>query len=374
MKKRDLALTIVFVAFIAVFAVLLAALPKTSYSENEKRVLSNFPELTFETLTDGDFSSGIDTYTSDHFPFRDAFVGLNSYFELYTGRNGASGVYKCKDGYLIAAPEKPDLELTKRNVERFSEFAQQNGLSAKLMVVPTAGYIMDDVLPKNHEAYHDDEVFSAVKENLNNLTLIDLRDVYKEQAKEKQLYYKTDHHVTSEGAYLMYKSYCENSAIAPIEEFGNKEVLQGFYGTNYSKSGLWGEKPDTLEIWHSSTGNTFSVIVDDVTSKNTYDSLYFMEHDKNMDKYPVFLNGNHAVVTVKNNEVKNGKKLLVIKDSFAHCFATFLCENYEQITMVDLRYYRQSVSELVSNEGLNEMLVLYGTDNLVSSTDVAWLQ
>lgn len=120
----------------------MAALPKTSYSENEKRVLSNFPELTFETLTDGDFSSGIDTYTSDHFPFRDAFVGLNSYFELYTGRNGASGVYKCKDGYLIAAPEKPDLELTKRNVERFSEFAQQNGLSAKLMVVPTAGYIM----------------------------------------------------------------------------------------------------------------------------------------------------------------------------------------------------------------------------------------
>ena len=93
-----------------------------------------------------------------------------------------------------------------------------------------------------------------------------------------------------------------------------------------------------------------------------------------MDKYPVFLNGNHAVVTVKNNEVKNGKKLLIIKDSFAHCFATFLCENYEQITMVDLRYYRQSVSELVSNEGLNEMLVLYGTDNLASSTDVAWLQ
>ncbi len=366
--------TFIFLAFIGVLAILLFALPKSDYSQNEKRVLADFPEVSFESITSGEFSTGIDTYTADQFPFRDFFVGINSYYELLTGRNGVSGVYKCKDGYLIATPQELDEELCKRNVERFAEFAKQQGLPSTLMVVPTAGYIMEEELPANHDRYEDDKIFDIIQENKGELNFIDLRDTFQKSKENTQLYYKTDHHLTSAGAYVMYQQFCKQNGIEPVTEFSEKEILKDFYGTNYSKSGLWMEKPDEVEIWHSASGNQFEVTIDDSTEKQTYDSLYFYEHDKNMDKYPVFLDGNHSLVTVRNKDCHNGKKLLIIKDSFAHCFTTFLCEDYEEIYMIDLRYYRNSVSDFIEQNEVNELLYLYGADNISSSTDTAWLQ
>lgn len=366
--------TFIFLAFIGVLAILLFALPKSDYSQNEKRVLADFPEVSFESITSGEFSTGIDTYTADQFPFRDFFVGINSYYELLTGRNGVSGVYKCKDGYLIATPQELDEELCKRNVERFAEFAKQQGLPSTLMVVPTAGYIMEEELPANHVRYEDDKIFDIIQENKGELNFIDLRDTFQKSKENTQLYYKTDRHLTSAGAYVMYQQFCKQNGIEPVTEFSEKEILKDFYGTNYSKSGLWMEKPDEVEIWHSASGNQFEVTIDDSTEKQTYDSLYFYEHDKNMDKYPVFLDGNHSLVTVRNKDCHNGKKLLIIKDSFAHCFTTFLCEDYEEIYMIDLRYYRNSVSDFIEQNEVNELLYLYGADNISSSTDTAWLQ
>lgn len=373
MKKSRYAVAIVFIAFIAIFAVLLAALPKQEYSQNEKKMLAGFPEASFETLTSGEFSSDLDTFTSDQFPFRELFVGINSYYDLLSGRNGASGVYKCSDGYLVAVPEELDAELCARNVERLAQFAKDNDLPATMMIVPNAGYMLTDKLPANHESYPDDEIYDIAAKNADGVSLIDLRGVFAENS-DKQIYYRTDHHVTTEGAYLMYTAFCEAQGLEPVDAFAEKETLIDFYGTNYSKSGLWLEQPDVVEIWHSANDYGYEVTVDDVSEKNTYDSLYFYEHDENMDKYPVFLNGNHALVTVKNEDVKNGRRIMIIKDSFAHCFSTFLCENYEELIMVDMRYYRGNVSELAASEGVTELLFLYGADNISGSTDIAWLQ
>ena len=74
------------------------------------------------------------------------------------------------------------------------------------------------------------------------------------------------------------------------------------------------------------------------------------------------------------NKAASGGKLLLLKDSFGHSIAPFLSENYSEIIMVDLRYYKLPVSELIEKEGITEMLVLYGLDNLCNDTDVAWLK
>lgn len=373
MKKTKYIFISIFLVFIFVFAVLLAALPKKDYSENEKRVLSLFPSFSVEALFDGTWFKDIETFVSDQFPFRDAFVGINSYFNLITGRNGASGVYKCDEGYLIADPDEIDLNRTQRNGEIISEFVKTSGLPATLIVVPTPGYIMEDVLPANHKEYHDDEIFEYAG-NVDGVQLLDLREVFMENKENAQIYFKTDHHLTTEGSYLMYKQFCEHKGLTPVTEFAKTEVLEDFYGTNYSKSGLWLEKPDTVEIRHSANGYEYEVTVDDISEKKTYDSLYFYEHDENMDKYPVFLNGNHALVTIKNKSVTNGQKLLVVKDSYSHCFATFLCENYEEIYLVDLRYFRLSTTELIEANGITELLFLYGAENYANMSDISWLR
>jgi len=248
--------------------------------------------------------------------------------------------------------------------KKLSEYGYDKYIKTKRKV----GYILDDKLPKFHEEYNDEKIFSLVKEK-SEIELIDLRVAFKNE--KSQLYYKTDHHLTAQGSYLMYEKYCEAIGES-AKTFETKEVFDGFYGTTYSRSGLWGKKPDTIEVWKNENTDV-EVIIDDATTQKTANSLFFTEHLNEDDKYPVYLDGNHSLVTIKNKANNSGKKLLIIKDSYAHCFTTFLYEHYSEIYMVDMRYYRKSVSSLVSENGITDVLYLYGVDNFSTDTNSAWL-
>ncbi|MBP9989150.1 MAG: hypothetical protein KBT46_06590 [Ruminococcus sp.] len=371
-KVKIFPLTLAFVFFVFSLSFLFIVLPKKYKSENEKRILSKFPQLTASSLTSGKFTSDLDTYLADHFPFRDVFVGINSYANLAMGQNGDSGVYKGKDGYLITAPEKFDPVKIKKNTKYISDFSRRTMLPTSFILVPTAGYIMDEKLPENHKKYYDDNVFSIVKNNSLGFDLVDLRENFKTSKDEIQLYYKTDHHLTSSGSISMYNYFCQYKKIEPAE-FTLDKTVDGFYGTAYSKSGLWLEKPDDIEIWKSKSKTDYSVLISDGNKTKTSKDLYFNSHLEEMDKYPVFLDGNHGYVQIKNKNCHNGKRLLLIKDSYAHCFSTFLIENYEEIDMIDLRYYHNSFKNIIEDNSLNEILFVYGVENLMSSTDISWL-
>jgi hypothetical protein len=103
--------------------------------------------------------------------------------------------------------------------------------------------------------------------------------------------------------------------------------------------------------------------------------MYFPENLQGADKYTVFLNGNNPVTTIKNPQNKGKEKLLVIKDSFSHCLAPFLSEEFSQVTLVDLRYYKKSVSEeLCSENDFDKVLICYGMDNFLEDKDLAFLE
>jgi len=102
--------------------------------------------------------------------------------------------------------------------------------------------------------------------------------------------------------------------------------------------------------------------------------MFFPDHLKEDDKYPVFIDGNHALTEITNTNAERGT-LVVIKDSFSHCMAPFLAENYKKVVLLDLRYYKmENVSALVQREKPEQLLVLYGIDNLATDTDLVWLQ
>ncbi|MBR6511952.1 MAG: hypothetical protein IKT24_00550 [Clostridia bacterium] len=365
MRKRIL--TIVFCSFILIFSVLTVLLPKKASSENEKRILATFPEVTVKSITDGSFMTKFDTYVADHFAFRDKWVGAYSYARLAIGLNGAGGVYAGKDGYLIAAPADINETSALANVNKILQFANDTKANCTLMVVPSTGYIMNDKLPKQHRDYYDDWFLDTIKSS-DNFTYIDLRDTFKANKDKEQLYYKTDHHITSEGALLLYQAFCDSQGLTP-ETFTLSRTIDGFYGTSYSKSGLWLKEPDTIDIYESTDPSKYTVTIDN----KEYDSLFFPEKEETADKYEVFLNGNHPLTIIKNNSNQNGKKLLIVKDSYSHCFATMLAENYEELILVDLRYYRDSTKDLLEEYGITDVLFLYGIENLATSTDFGWL-
>jgi hypothetical protein len=146
---------------------------------------------------------------------------------------------------------------------------------------------------------------------------------------------------------------------------------EGFYGTTWSGSGYWLTPPDRVELWDA--GVPVTVTVDDGAGETkTHNSPFFLKHLDELDQYPVYLDGNHALTTIENPNAPGGT-LLVIRDSYAHCFGTFLAAQYQKVYLIDLRYFRTPVSEFLWEHPADRMLVLYGVDNLLTDNNSAWL-
>lgn len=369
---------VVFLIFIYGMALWFLFSPKTDYSSSEKRYLQKFPDANVEKVLSGEFGSEFETFFADRFPQRNTWVGINAYTTLAEGNNGASGVYNCKNGCLINKPVSTENNLDK-NISAVADFAKSIDTPTTVMLVPSTGYIADDVLPTFHDKYNDDEDISRISSTLSKdkISFVDLRERFKSEYKNgSQLYYKTDHHWTTKGAYTGYQELCKALGVTPIDDSTlKKDSYPDFYGTTYSSSGFWLTPPDNIEIWSNpnNSSKNISVKITEGANIKTSGSMYFTDHLKEDDKYPVFIDGNHALTEITNTNAKNGTVLL-IKDSFSHSLAPFLAENYSKVVLVDLRYYKESVSDLVTTYKPEQVVVLYGIDNLATDTDIVWLK
>lgn len=364
---------LVFLVFLAAMALLLLFSPVREYSENEKRYLAGRPEVSAENILSGEAQKELEKFTADQIPGRDFFVGVNAYWNLATGRNAAQDIYYCDEGYLINAPKQADEKIFTDNLTRFDQFAEKLGVPADLVMVPTTGYLMEEVLPAFHKEYQDDALYDLAGTLLENVRLVDVRDALKQGKDGGQICYRTDHHLTSYGNYLLYEAYQKaNNATYLSRDAYEVTSYDGFYGTDWSGSGYWLVDPDTVEVWDAGLAPTVTLI-DGGAEPKVSNGLFYLSHLENLDKYPIFLDGNHAMVTIHNPDAQGGN-LLVIRDSYAHCLSTFLAADYQNIYLVDLRYYRQSVSEFVAEHPVDRVLYLYGMDNLITDTNSAWLQ
>ncbi|MBQ7744723.1 MAG: hypothetical protein IJT85_04035 [Ruminococcus sp.] len=377
--KLRFAPAVLFVAFIFGLAIWFVVNPKADYSSSEKRYLQQFPETSVDTVLSGEFSEKFETYFADHFPQRNMWVGLNSYYNLGIGLNGRNGVYNSADGYLINVPVDKE-NYVRKNIRVLAEFKEKIGdVPMTVMLAPSTGYIATDKLPLIHDSYNDDTYFAETAKTLgeSGVNFVDLRETFKQKyAEGVQLYYRTDHHWTTDGAYEGYVKLCEKLGVQPADKDSfAKTAYGGFYGTTYSTSGYWLTKPDSITVYDNqeNTDKNITVKISEDGKDNHYGSMFFYNHIDEDDKYPVFLDGNHALTEIQNKNAKNGT-IVVIKDSFSHSLAPFLAENYSKVVLVDLRYYKQSVSELIKKENPEQVVALYGIDNLATDTDIVWLQ
>ena len=377
--KLRFAPAVLFVAFIFAMAIWFVVNPKADYSSSEKRYLQQFPETSVDTVLSGEFSEKFETYFADHFPQRNMWVGLNSYYNLGIGLNGRNGVYNSADGYLINVPVNKE-NYVRKNIRVLAEFKEKIGdVPMTVMLAPSTGYIATDKLPLIHDSYNDDTYFAETAKTLgeSGVNFVDLRETFKQKyAEGVQLYYRTDHHWTTDGAYEGYVKLCEKLGVQPADKDSfAKTAYGGFYGTTYSTSGYWLTKPDSITVYDNqeNTDKNITVKISEDGKDNHYGSMFFYNHIDEDDKYPVFLDGNHALTEIQNKNAKNGT-IVVIKDSFSHSLAPFLAENYSKVVLVDLRYYKQSVSDLIKKENPEQVVALYGIDNLATDTDIVWLQ
>lgn len=357
-------LCVVFLLFIGLTSVFMLIGPKSNYSENEKRYLTEMPAFSTESLKDGSFFGEFSSFLSDRIPLRDFYVGVNAYTNLLMGKNGANKVYFADDGYLINAPEEGGEENFIKNTDKFESFSKQLNIPSKLIIIPRAGYILEDKLPLLSKEYNDGEYLKLADSKTDFVQLVDVTETLKN--KDEQVFYKTDHHLTSMGNFLIYDYLSDNEYVKY-----NKESYDSFYGTTRSSSGYWLTKSDNVELWQDGGEYTVTIIESGKEDKKS-DSLFFKEHLKNDDKYPVFLDGNHPLVKIENNSGGEGN-LLIIKDSFAQGLAPFLARDYKNIYLIDMRYYRAPVTTFIQENNVDEILYVYGLSTLLTDTSAMWL-
>lgn len=363
---------IVFCLFLFSFAVVLLVCPDLEYSEKEKRYLGTSPTFSLESVLDGTFQTQLEDWIADQFPARDFWVGLHAYSQLLLGRNAHQSIYMTSDGYLVNAPATQDLSYFRKSLSRFDEFAEKTGLPASLLMVPSTGALHSETLPRGHEPYPDDQMYLEAAENAEYLEVLDFRTELLAADQVQSVAYHTDHHLTSYGNYVLYSAFRQRvgKSYSPEDHYAVTAVPD-FYGTTWSGSGYWLTRPDTLEIWNSGI-NVNVTITDDAATQIKSDTMFFGQHLEELDKYPVFLDGNHALTQISNPDSEGGT-LLIIKDSYAHGLAPFLAEHYQTIFLLDLRYYRGNISEFAAENGVDELLFIYGTSTLLTDTNSAWL-
>lgn len=231
------------------------------------------------------------------------------------------------------------------------------------MLIPNSIYINQEKLPDNVIPENQEQIINEIYQKLNNdINKINVTEVLLNN-KDKYIFFKTDHHMTSLGAYLTYNEFCLVSNKQPklLQNFEEKIVSKDFLGTFDSKAQVPNQETDIISIYVNEKNTNVEVQYDNETTNSIYNEEYLSKKDK----YSYFLNGNNAKVVVKTNG-QNGKKLLLIKDSYSHIMAQFLCQDYEELHFIDPRYYKLSLSEYARNNEITEILFLYNVSNIVS--------
>ncbi len=369
-KRSDILTCVLFLCFVFGMLTLFLLLPGQDFSEKEKRYLAEAPALTWETLLSGEFGEQAETYLADHIPGRDFFVGLASYYDLLTGRQVTKDVYTAEGDRLVEPPVAWDQAAAEKNMKAINAFAETVDRPVDLMIVPSAGFILEDSIQGLRDPYTDDEIIRTIYDMAGeNVTCRDLVSVFADADDKQDLYYRTDHHWTSRGAYTAYSAYMGmlgRDYLAQDAFFVERHG--GFYGSNYSRSGLWLLPGEDVELWKTDTAFT----VTNGETETVHEGLFYPERLEELDKYTVYLDGNHSTVCIENPEGEG--KLLVIRDSYANCLGTFLANSYETVVMVDLRYYKKPVSELLASEEFTNVLVCYSLGNFMTDANVIWLR
>ena len=330
----------------------------------ENRVLTAKPKATAQNIISGKYTADLGKYLADQFPLRDGFVSLKAYFELLQGKRENNGIIYGKENVLI--PKAENKNILKDNLNSIKVFEENLDKEVLVAALPRTIDVFGEFLPVGYPKEQNEKIWeeydALTKEK--NLKTADLYDALC----QSNAYYFTDHHYTSEGAYLTYRLLSDELNYTPKEQdfFQIERVSDDFCGTSMRSSGFYLAKKDSIALYRYEGDTDYTVVADDEQI-----SLYDTEKLETTDKYGVFLGGNHTRVDITSG--KDKPRLLIVRDSFADSLVPFLAIHYD-ITLIDLRYFKDSVAQLVNQGDYDKVLVLLNISEIATSKNLSYLQ
>ena len=361
-KAMQITTAVLFCLFIGGFGLLHLILPDRTFSPTENRNLSTLPAFSWDALVDGSYTADLEEYLSDQFPLRDDWMGLKARYEWLLGKREFHDVF-LSDDTLIS--KITDTSRAENNLEHILKLLEKTDRPVYLGLIPTAAEIWKDKLPEGAPAFDQSAYLEQAKEL--GAIWVDIAGKLSEHSDE-QIFYRTDHHWTSLGAYYGYSALLEATGLEVPALGEGKTVSSDFYGTLYSTSGIHWLEPDTIEYY---------VFGDEITVENgltgEIGGLYVESKLAEKDKYSSFMGGNNPLYIIRNPNAATDKKLLVVRDSYTDSLAPFLSQTYSEIHLVDLRYYRVSVADYAEMVEADEIFLCYSVENFVKDADAVFI-
>ncbi len=333
-----------------------------TYSPVEKRELQTRPEISITKVLDGRFQKKYESYLRDQFPGRDHWVSFQTDMELFMGKNEIHNVYIGKNHYLLEhyTEKEFDPQQISKNLQALEKFvgkAKQNA-DVHVMMVPTKSWVLREKLPAFAPHYKEQKFYDALQQKLEKEDVLISVEPVLDAHKEEEIYYRTDHHWTTLGAWYAYEQYTKAVGGDLQRAQGKKKfrcISKEFYGTTYAKIN-YARQADKIEIYEPADKLRVVYNMGEKKTKTLYDVSFL----KTADQYSVFTGGNQAVLEITGG-IKNGKTLLLIKDSFANSILPFLAEDYEKLVVVDLRQLNVSGDRLLEMFSPTDILILYNS-------------
>lgn len=400
-RKINITVTALFLVLIFGFGIAFWVVPDTDFSPEENRPLQTFPTVNAESWLDGQVSSRLITYYSDQFPLRNAWVGLHALGELGAGRGESNGVLVGQNGQLAVRRFDAYLNRFERleDTDCYSSPHVDRGLAAvvelqqtlKKKSIPLCVVLAprtidvtvgDFAYPSDISDGLDATIQSAMQ--AGGVNSVELLETFRELHEAGEyVYYRTDHHWTTKGAYTAYAAVMESwgmgDQILPESYFTVREVPD-FYGTTHARAGLFFIPADTLEIWEAPDDGRFTVfeLTADKEVKTVIASGFISEkYLSEKDKYGAFLDGTHRMLFIMDTEAaakgESRPRLLLARDSFANSMVPFLARHFD-ICMVNLTGGMTNLSQLCEEYGCQRVLVVCNRENLIASDCLTLLE
>lgn len=348
--------------------------PIRDFSDLENKKLAQKPDFSIKSLmAEGDqsYTMKYEKYVNDQFVLRDQWISLKSRSEFMLGKTENNNVVYGKDHYMFEKYFTTDEDRLEKNTAFVREFAKKYSGQTQItsLLIPYSYEVLSDKVPRGLAFVDQDARIKELnrifaEDGIHALELLPTMQKHKDE----YIYYRTDHHWTTLGAYYAYRDFCESRGKTPVELSSlTGHQAADFYGTLFSKSKAFNAVPDTIDYYDFSTEST---VIDGKESEG----LYSMDKFEKRDKYGAFLHGNNGLTVIKSGEEdrpRDGSRVLLVKDSFGNCFAPFLLHNYDEVWVVDLRYLKEDMSKLMEENQFEDVLILYGFPQFESYPSVS---
>ncbi|MCF0229240.1 MAG: hypothetical protein HUJ76_06045 [Parasporobacterium sp.] len=348
--------------------VFLIASHDRTFSPKENRVLQQAPELTGDGLASGKYMTQAEDFVADQFFLRDGWISYKMNVDKILGKKESNGIYLGKNGYLIEAAAVPDEKNMSKNLDAIADFCSRHDFNAVMSVVPNAVSICSHLLPAGAPAADQMKYLADIRERLSGvLQFADVSETLNSHNRE-YIYYKSDHHWTSLGAYHAFNYIAPYIGIdSPVNAYDIYCVTDSFTGTLSSASGAASVR-DEIDIYVPKSDVRYVVEYVNENEKST--TVYRSEALETNSKYDVFLGGNHPLIRIRTTAGRD-RNLMIIKDSYANAFVQFLLPYYDSIYIVDPRYYSDDIEKLLSEGSITDVLFLYNLNTFVEDNSIA---